>query len=516
MNPAETCRRGHLDISWRSAMEGHISVAPYTAVSRKHRGHNAVSVITVATNNWPSYSCSVGHRHKLKKKRHLTSSEDEEKSLCEEEDVTVTYQVWLTVAVENRLVFVGPDLVSDRNLTSDRHTQRLMSLHQNKAQSTQREHSELSGGLGVGADVGGGGAAGVDPPSLTVRMETLQIFLGTVRRHREVGVASAGPAQLLQLQAERRGGEGQREVPRLVDALAAGAAVQAELQVLGGVVGLRQVFGDPHRQRQVAAQLANDHSHADVAGVQLHVVPGAALRYPQSPHLPGRPVRTYRGVDGVSAAHSSIIKGSGKVVCDGLVHPLVCATLVCNTTAVTRDSHKIQAACLTPVSLWERVTQSAAERERKVDSHLIGCCGTGARNHRDISDLHRQIVIINQRPRPLHLTRLEAVFKCPQVRVAEKPTEQVPRTRVAMAVAVRVQVCVHVGMRVRMLSAAVVVAGFMMDLRVCGGSGPISGAVPLAHEPSALSAWFPGQSLLLHLITFPPLVPHPEAPFSTN
>ncbi|KAM9744243.1 uncharacterized protein ACNS7B_011476 [Menidia menidia] len=91
-------RRGHLDISWRSAMEGHISVAPYTAVSRKHRGHNAVSVITVATNNWPSYSCSVGHRHKLKKKRHLTSSEDEEKSLCEEEDVT-DFALWTSTVV---------------------------------------------------------------------------------------------------------------------------------------------------------------------------------------------------------------------------------------------------------------------------------------------------------------------------------------------------------------------------------------------------------------------------------
>lgn len=117
-------------------------------------------------------------------------------------------------------------------------------------------------------------------------------------------------------------------MPGLVDAFSAGAAVQTELQVLGGIVGLSQLFWDPHRHGQVAAQLANDYSYTNVASVQLHVVPRTTLRDPQSPDLPGCTVCTSRRVDGVSAAHGSIIKGSREVVCDGLVDPLVCTTLI--------------------------------------------------------------------------------------------------------------------------------------------------------------------------------------------
>ena len=117
-------------------------------------------------------------------------------------------------------------------------------------------------------------------------------------------------------------------MPSLVDAFAAGAAIQTELQVLGGIVGLSQLLGDPHRQRQVVTQLADDHRYANVASVQLHMAPRAALRDPQSPDLPGCTVCTSRSVDWVSAAHSAIVKGSREVVCDSLVAPLVCATLI--------------------------------------------------------------------------------------------------------------------------------------------------------------------------------------------
>uniref|UniRef100_A0A8D0AT23 Uncharacterized protein n=1 Tax=Sander lucioperca TaxID=283035 RepID=A0A8D0AT23_SANLU len=90
-------------------------------------------------------------------------------------------------------------------------------------------------------------------------------------------------------------------MPCLVDAFSAGAAIQTELQVLGGIVGLSQLLWDPHRQGQV------------VAYVQLHVVCTFC---------------TSRNVDGISTAYGSIIKGSREVVCDGLVDPLVCTTLI--------------------------------------------------------------------------------------------------------------------------------------------------------------------------------------------
>uniref|UniRef100_A0A3P8W1N0 Uncharacterized protein n=1 Tax=Cynoglossus semilaevis TaxID=244447 RepID=A0A3P8W1N0_CYNSE len=73
----------------------------------------------------------------------------------------------------------------------------------------------------------------------------------------------------------------QGKMPRLVDAFCARAAIQTELQVLGGV----------------------------------------------RPDLPGGTICTTETMDGVSTAHSAIIKSSREVVCHGLVDPLVCAAL---------------------------------------------------------------------------------------------------------------------------------------------------------------------------------------------
>lgn len=68
-------RRGHLEVSWSSASEGHISMLPYIVdTNRKHRGHSAVAAITVATRDWPSYRCSASHRrHKRGTGRHRSS-----------------------------------------------------------------------------------------------------------------------------------------------------------------------------------------------------------------------------------------------------------------------------------------------------------------------------------------------------------------------------------------------------------------------------------------------------------
>lgn len=72
------------------------------------------------------------------------------------------------------------------------------------------------------------------------------------------------------------------------------------------------------------------------------------------------------------------------------------------------------------------------------------------------------------------------------MRVPEQPTEQVPGPGVAVAVALGMGMCVcmHVGVCVcvGMLGATVVVAGLVLDLGVRGGSGTISGAIPLAHK----------------------------------
>ncbi|KAF3850902.1 hypothetical protein F7725_012674, partial [Dissostichus mawsoni] len=216
-------RRGHLVVSWRSPSEGQISSSPYSmAVNRKHRGNSAVAIITVATGDWPSYSCSASHRRHPKVPRRHHSS-DHKDNTCYEREETEDVGLWTNTVVV-----------------------------------------------------------------LALRLILMKIIVFNT---------------LMTIYA-------------------------AELQVLGGVIGLSQLLRDPHCHGEVAAQLAHDHSHTDVAGVQLHMVPWAALRDPQRPHLPSGTFCTDRHVDGLSAAHRTIIKCSREVVCDSLVDPLVCAPLI--------------------------------------------------------------------------------------------------------------------------------------------------------------------------------------------
>lgn len=139
---------------------------------------------------------------------------------------------------------------------------------------------------------------------------------------------TAGPAWLLKLQPKCRRRRRQWKMSCLVNALSARAAVQTELQILGGVVGLSQLLGDADRQRQVSTQLANNYSYTNVASIQFHVVARAPFRDPQSPDFSSCTVGVSRKLDGVSAAHCSIIKGCGKVVRACLVDLLVCTTLI--------------------------------------------------------------------------------------------------------------------------------------------------------------------------------------------
>lgn len=66
------------------------------------------------------------------------------------------------------------------------------------------------------------------------------------------------------------------------------------------------------------------------------------------------------------------------------------------------------------------------------------------------------------------------------MRVSEQAAEQVTRLGVAVAVAVGMRVCVHMGVCV--LGAAVVVAGLVLDLGMRGGRRAIPGTVPLDHK----------------------------------
>lgn len=70
-------RRGHLEVSWSSASEGHMSTLSYRSdANRKQRGHSPVAVLTVATRDWPSYTCSASHRRnqKVSRRHHSVAS----------------------------------------------------------------------------------------------------------------------------------------------------------------------------------------------------------------------------------------------------------------------------------------------------------------------------------------------------------------------------------------------------------------------------------------------------------
>lgn len=115
-------------------------------------------------------------------------------------------------------------------------------------------------------------------------------------------------------------------------------------------------------------------------------------------------------------------------------------------------------------------------------THLISGRGAGTRDHGDVGDLDRQVVVVDERPRPFHLASLEAVLKRPQVRISEQAAEQVTRSGVAVVVGVAVGVAVRVYVGVRVLGATVVVAGLVLDLRMSGRGRAVSGAVPLNHK----------------------------------
>uniref|UniRef100_A0A9L0JN19 Uncharacterized protein n=2 Tax=Equus asinus TaxID=9793 RepID=A0A9L0JN19_EQUAS len=102
----------------------------------------------------------------------------------------------------------------------------------------------------------------------------------------------------------------------IINALAQGAAVHTQLQVLAFLVGHGQVFGHADSEGQVATQLPHKHRGSYVAGVHLHVAATLPLHDTQA-----------LGV-AVPTTGAAIHKGSWQVICHSLVYFLICTLAV--------------------------------------------------------------------------------------------------------------------------------------------------------------------------------------------
>lgn len=98
-------RRGHLEVTWKTQSGyDHMSEPGFSVVvNSKHRSHSPVSMITVATNDWPAYSCSANHKRRLKvtRKHHNNASGDKIK-ICREDEESGDnddYVVWTNTVV---------------------------------------------------------------------------------------------------------------------------------------------------------------------------------------------------------------------------------------------------------------------------------------------------------------------------------------------------------------------------------------------------------------------------------
>lgn len=169
-----------------------------------------------------------------------------------------------------------------------------------------------------------------DVQLLSVGQEDPGILQGSVGCHGEVGIAGGHHVEDAGLEvdvlhrqhllAERPGLLGRPPATRAAlaagDALAAGAAPHAELQVLLLREGARHLLGRPDGEGELAAGLADGDGGADVLGSDLHVPPGAEL--PDGQTAAPRPL---------AAVHRAVLEGGGQVADFGLVNLLVDALL---------------------------------------------------------------------------------------------------------------------------------------------------------------------------------------------
>lgn len=126
--------------------------------------------------------------------------------------------------------------------------------------------------------------------------------------------------------------------------------------------------------------------------------------------------------------------------------------------------------------------------EKKKDPHLARGGGQGARHHGSVGHLDRQVLVVDERPGPLHLTRLEVIPERPQVGVPEEAAVGVVgRRRVAAEAAL---VVAHLRPVRALLAVGLLLLRRRRRQQRRGGRGvgaglgrgPLPGAVVLAHQ----------------------------------
>ncbi|KAG9355082.1 hypothetical protein JZ751_001795 [Albula glossodonta] len=215
--------KGDMVITWLSSRAGGSSPATHSLTREEDGTHSAVSLISVATDEWDSYTCFVRQNNPVRGiHRHYIDFPGGGGEV--------------DVARGQEVEYAGVEIdVPDLQL--------LLALGHGAFQGEATTRGCRWAVVGVGPWV---------------------LLL----------VLKAG----LVLEAQ----DGQLEDAVLVDALSRGATVHAQLKVLRFIVGRRQLLRHADRQRQVAALLPHDDCDADVAGVDLHMAPGQLLHHPQA------------------------------------------------------------------------------------------------------------------------------------------------------------------------------------------------------------------------------------------
>ncbi|TNN43934.1 hypothetical protein EYF80_045871 [Liparis tanakae] len=211
------------------------------------------------------------------------------------------------------------------------------------------------------------------------------------RRHRR---AAPGPAGALGLRRSSL------EVSE-VDALVGRTAVKTQVQVLV-VTFLHRVhhfLRHAHGEGQVAADLPDHDGRSDVAGLDLHVLPGNLFHDAQG----------VRSVP-VASVLGAVCKRGWQLIRLRVVHLLVHAFL-----EVLEDDHP------------ELLTISPTHTGRRE-----GILTLVVAVAKDPGTTGVLVFVVNERPGSFHLTRLEVVTKCSEVRIPEEATVGVVgRRRVA-------------------------------------------------------------------------------------